>query len=324
MGCGGAKAAEPSNKEVLPNNFEENFELVEKISAGAEGEIWKVKNKETGEFRAVKVVKKPVEGESAENVDAFFDERDKLTKLNSPNVLKAYDAYEDEGAYYLVIDYLQGMNLLDYLGKTPKENLNEQLIANYLNQILNALAHCHEQDIIHGDLRPSNVVFADAENKTLKLIDFRHGDSFDVADPKNQDVFGPPGYAAPEVMETKKYIMASDIWSCGILGCYMISGELPYGLDEKSTVEDLFKKIKETTFTAESFKGGVWDKVTPECKKFIASMLNADPEKRLSAEEVRENEWLKNTTTAPLATKEASKDQARAPISAYVRVRRED
>lgn len=288
------------------------------MTVGAGGEIWKVKNKETGEYRAVKVVKKPVEDESTECVDAFFDERDKLTKLNSPNVLKAYDAYEDEGAYYLIIDHLQGMNLLDYLGKTPKENLNEQLIANYLKQVLSALAHCHEQDIIHGDVRPSNVVFADAENKTLKLIDFRHGDSFDAADPKNQDVFGPPGYAAPEVVETKKYIMASDIWSCGILGCYMISGELPYGLDDKSTVEDLFGKIKETTFTEASFKGGVWDKVTPECKRFLASLLSADPEKRLSASEVCENEWLKNTTTAPLATKEADKDQPKAPISAYV------
>ena len=197
---------------------------------------------------------------------------------------------------------------MDYLGNTTKENLNESIIAGYVNQILNALSHCHSEDIIHGDLRPSNVVFADAEGKILKLINFRHRDNFDLNDPKNQDIFAAPGYTAPEVVKDGTYIKQSDIWSCGILTCYMFTGELPYDLDEKTTVEDLFNKIKDASFTEESFKGPIWDKVSAECKKFIASMLNSDPEKRLTAESLSNDEWLKNTITIPLVQKEEAKD----------------
>lgn len=320
MGCGGAKAEQPDKREALPTNFEEKFDLEEKISAGklsyniiGDGyELWKVKDKESGEFRVVKIVKKPLEGETEENIDNFYDEKDKLIMLDSPNILKAYDAFEDEGAYYLVIDYLQGVNLLDYLGKTPKTDLNEQKVANYVSQILAALAHCHSKDIIHGDLRPSNVVFADAEGKTLKLIDFRNGRAFDTTDSKNQEIFGPAGYAGPEVINNKEYIPPSDIWSCGILTCYMISDQLPYGLNDKSTVEELFEKIKGAAFTTESFKGGVWDKISADGKKFIASMLESDPEKRLTADALVQDAWLRNTTTTPFAKKEETKAKGSA------------
>lgn len=320
MGCGGAKAQQPDKRESLPTDFEEKFDLEEKITAGkfsyniiGDGyELWKVKDKATGELRVVKIVKKPLEGKTEEKVDDFFDERDKLILLNSPNILKAYDAFEDDGAYYLIVDYLQGMNLLDYLGKTPKSDLNEQKLAGYVNQILTALAHCHSKDIIHGDLRPSNVVFADADGKTLKLIDFRNGKTFDPADSKNQEIFGPAGYAAPEVINNREYIPPSDIWSCGILTCYMISDKLPYDLNDKSTVEELFEKIKGAAFTPESFKGGVWDKISEDGKKFIASMLESDPEKRLTADALLQNAWLKNTTTTPFAKKEETKEKGNA------------
>jgi calcium-dependent protein kinase len=280
-----------------------------------------VKNKDSGEIKAVKIVKKPVKEDSSNHVSEFFDERSKLNKMDCPNIIKGYDAYEDEGAYYLVVDYLNGMNLLDYLGKTSKKKLNEQVIAGYVNQILNALSHCHSHDIIHGDLRPSNVVFTDAEGKTLKLIDFRYGDEFDPKDPKNQDIFGPPGYAAPEVVKNKEYIKQSDIWSCGIMTYYMFTGELPYDLDEKATVEGLFDKIKAVSFTEESFKGPIWDKVSSQCKKFIVSMLNTDPKRRLTAETLTTDEWLKNTKTTPLVEKE--EEQKTNPlIGSYVRLQK--
>jgi len=200
---------------------------------------------------------------------------------------------------------------MDYLGNTTKDKLNESIIAGYVNQILNALSHCHSQDIIHGDLRPSNVVFADVERKLLKLINFRYGDRFDPTDPKNQDVFGSPGYTAPEVLNDNMYTNQSDIWSCGILTYYMFTGELPYDLNENTTVKDLFNQIKAASFTEESFKGPIWDRVSPECKKFIASMLNSDPEKRLTAESLSNDEWLKNTTTTPLLEKEEAKGEAK-------------
>ena len=313
MGCGGSK----NTVSPLKNTFDNDYELIEKVGAGnswtclgTAAEIWKAKKNSDGEIYAVKIIKKSLQSDESVARQMFYDEKDTLCILDSPNVVKYHDCYENESQYYLVTEFLNGKNLMDFLGTTSREKLNEHIIAGYLLQILTGISHCHSKKVIHRDIKPSNLVFADDKGEVIKLIDFNFAKAFDTDSVKALDIYGSPGYTAPEVITKNAYVDKSDIWSIGILAWYIFSGNLPYNLGGYANLSDLLETIKGASFTEESFIGPMWEKVSSDAKKFILKMLDQDPEKRLSADELLKEEWLTNTNEDPLDLIEIPEDSS--------------
>lgn len=299
MGCGGAKAGDPEKKEAIvnKNNFDEEYDLKESLGSGSIAEVWSATHKGSNEERAVKIIKKG-QNSPVDLSQMIKDETDCLATLESENIVKIYEVFEDEQKYYVVMEFLRGPNMSEYLSVTPKTALSEKIVAGWLKKILKGISHCHSKEIVHRDIRPSNVVFADAAATNPKLIDFNFAQSYDPDAAAVQDIYAAPAYISPELLTKKEYSKKTDIWSCGILAYYTIAGKIPY---KAKTLKDLLKEIKEANFTEKSFTGGEWNKISPECKKFIAKMLESDPEKRPTADELLTDAWLDNNTTTPLA-----------------------
>ena len=293
MGCRGAVGTNPEKKE----HFDDKYDLKEPLGSGTISEVWSVTHKETKEERAVKIIKKEQDS-PADLSEMIKNETGSLAILKSENIVEIYEFFEDEQKYYIVMELLEGPNMSEHLAQTPKTALTEEIVAGWLNQILQGVRHCHSKDIIHRDIRPSNVVFADKAASTPKLIDFNFSKSYDPDDSAVQDIYATPAYVAPEMLTKKEYSKKTDIWSCGILGYYIIAGKIPY---KATKLKDLLTEIKGAKFTEQSFTESEWAKVSPECKKFIARMLESDAEKRPTAEELLNDAWLENKKKDPLA-----------------------
>jgi calcium-dependent protein kinase len=180
-----------------------------------------------------------------------------------------------------------------------EKSLNEKVIAGYVKEILLGLSHCHAMNVLHRDLRPENVIFADKKCKHLKLIDFKFAKVFNETQ-KSQEVLGAPAYIAPEVLSKRMYSTKADIWSCGIITYLLLCGNLPYIVTTKMRLSELFGIIQANKFTMESFKGSEWDRISVEGKTFLLKMLEADPENRANAEELLKDPWLSNTNETPI------------------------
>jgi calcium-dependent protein kinase len=310
MGCGGAKAGNPDKKEAIinKNNFEDVYELKESLGSGTISEVWSAIHIKSGEERAVKIIKKG-QNTLVNLFQMIKDETDSLATLVSENIVKIYEVFEDENKYYIVMELLKGPNMSEYLSETPKTALNEKIVAGWVKQVLEGISHCHSKEIVHRDIRPSNVVFADKEATKPKLIDFNFSQSYNPDDSIVQDIYAAPAYIAPEMLTKKEYSKKTDIWSCGILTYYIIAGKIPYKATKQ---KDLLDEIKNANFTDKSLTGTEWANVTPECKNFVARMLEANPEKRPTAEEMLSDAWLGNNNTKPLlaSAKSPSKDSS--------------
>ena len=268
-----------------------------KIMVGTFAEVWEVEYKTTKHARAAKIIKKSMKNKHNNLEHMIKEEIQTLTIVDSPNLMEIFEVFEDKYQYYIVTELLRGPSLVSYLKKLGPQKLNEELIANHLNQILSGLFHCHKKGVVHRDIKLENFMFSDNDCTLIKLIDFGFAKCFNEDNDKFQEILGSPNYIAPEILEKKPYDSKCDIWSCGILAYFLLSGSTPYPIPANGSLSELFDTIRGTVFTMGSFSGSVWDKRSIESKKFILRMLTKEPEKRASAEELLQDPWLKNKIT---------------------------
>jgi len=143
------------------------YDILYVIGKGACGEVRKIRNKTSGEFRAVKIISKS----KCQVTDNYFEEFEILKKLDHPNVLKLYEFYQDESTYYVVTEYCEGDDLLSKICNTKKK-FGESEILFIMRQIFSAVYYCHNNSIVHRDLKPENILFVDKDTLNLKVIDF--------------------------------------------------------------------------------------------------------------------------------------------------------
>lgn len=165
--------------------------------------------------------------ERAEAVDAFTHEVQLLASLQHPHLPRIYDHFTEQGRWYLVMDFLEGQTLEDYLLQQPDHRLSLAetfAIALQLCSVLDYL-HSRQPPIIFRDLKPSNMLYT--PSKHLYLIDFGIARHFKPGQPKDTIPFGSPGYAAPEQYGKAQTTPQSDIYSMGVLLHHVLSGEDP-------------------------------------------------------------------------------------------------
>ena len=254
----------------------------------------------------MKFVKKSLAKDNAKMLDMLMSEFETLAKIDSPSVMKVFDVYEDEHKFYIVSELMQGVTLIDHFSKMAQEEFTEKLVASYMKQILSGLCHCHSKKIAHRDIKPENIMFADKEQKILKLIDFGFAKIFNPQERKVQEILGSPMYMAPEICAKKPYDEKCDIWSCGILSYLLLSGEVPYVMEADTSLTTLLEQILAKHFTMDTFKTEAWEHISMEAKKFALRMLEKDPMKRASAMDLLNDPWLLQAKDTPL-DKAASK-----------------
>uniref|UniRef100_A0A3Q0R1T8 BR serine/threonine kinase 2 n=1 Tax=Amphilophus citrinellus TaxID=61819 RepID=A0A3Q0R1T8_AMPCI len=200
-----------------------------------------------------------------------------LKLIEHPHVLKLHDVYENKKYLYLVLEHVSGGELFDYLVKkgrlTPKE------ARKFFRQIISALDFCHSHSICHRDLKPENLLLDEKNN--IRIADFGMA-SLQVGDSLLETSCGSPHYACPEVIRGEKYDgRKADAWSCGVILFALLVGALPFDDDN---LRNLLEKVKLGVFHMPHF-------IPPDCQNLLRGMIEVDPSKRLTLEEIQKHTW---------------------------------
>lgn len=215
------------------------YNLIEKIGEGGMALVYKAKDQLLNRFVAVKILR-PEFTADEEFIKKFKRESLAAASLSHPNVVGIYDVGDQEGIYYIVMEYVNGKTLKEYIKEIGKLNYREAL--NITNQIANALDHAHKNGVIHRDIKPHNILVT--EDKMIKVTDFgiaRASNSSTIAN--TGSVMGSVHYFSPEQARGGYSDHRTDIYSLGVVLYEMLTGSLPY--DAESPVTIALKHIQE-------------------------------------------------------------------------------
>jgi len=263
----------------------DSYDLKARLGKGSFGEVWKAEEKISKNQVAVKIIPKKNLKNDKEILNQIKIEYDLLKKMDHPNIMRIYGAFENQFNIYIVCELLSGDTILS---KNQNKVLNEKEVAFLFSQILKALAYCHERKIVHRDIKPENCVYDDNTKTNLKLIDF--GLSAVIHDDKGfKEILGSPLYMAPEIISNKLYNEKIDIWSLGIMMYIFLAGRYPY---TATTREELNPQILSFNLLSSQLFSPSWSHLSDLCKDFLSRMLILDPDKRASAIQLLNHDYL--------------------------------
>ena len=251
------------------------YKISQKIGDGGFSSVHRIKDRITGEKRAVKSIhKKSLMTEEDRKV--VFTEVNILKSLDHPNIIRLYEFYQDEKNYYIITELCSGGELFDRI--ISGGTLSESVAADYIQQILSVLVYLHDRKIVHRDLKPENLLMSNPSNEAkIKVIDF--GSSAVLkSDTKLTERTGTPYYIAPEVIKNE-YTEKCDIWSAGVIMYIMLCGFPPFS---GNSDKEILHKVSIGRY---NFPSPEWDNISYEAKDFIEKAMNINENLRLSARE---------------------------------------
>lgn len=215
------------------------YEFVKYLGGGGMSNVYLAKDKILNRDVAVKVINiPPYEKEKA--VERFEREVQNTTILSHSNVVNVLDVEEDDNCYYLVMEYIEGPTLKEYLCKEGKLSADEAVEMTL--QILKGIAHAHHHRIIHRDIKPQNILMT--KNATLKILDFGIARALsETALTETNHVMGSVQYLSPEQAKGQSTDESSDIYSIGIVLYELLTGHPPF--NGETPVSVAIKHIQE-------------------------------------------------------------------------------
>lgn len=326
-------------------------DLTIEIGSGSFGTVYKAMNELTSEIVAIKEISidsmddlkykqsNKIYFQNDNNytsLDLIQNEIDTLKMLNdiendekNHNIVKFIDSYKSSKLISLVIEYCPGGNLLNYINAVGA--LNESLAGQIFDQICEAINYCNnEKFIAHRDLKLENILIISIPN--IKLADFGMSistvskDSTEDENKRNlcTSFVGSIFYSAPEILCKIPYDpILADIWSLGVILYIMVSGTLPWYIDNRNRNQNgLLDSIGfhdtpslltsvQTKQVMKQIMAGIYqplpDEISPECKYLIFSMLQVNPKKRPTIDQILESSWLQKTRNMTLIMPDDSK-----------------
>ena len=197
-------------------------------------------------FYAIKAISKSFAEKQKFGVKYLFFEKNTLTSMDHPFILKLIKTLKNENWLFFLMEYISGINMGEYLdGRKNIRNLFETKF--YSASIFLAIEYIHKKRIIHRDIKPANIMID--KKGYIKLIDFGTAKLLNNENEKTKTVIGSPNFISPEVLLGKGYSFSCDYWSIGICIYYIYYGILPFG-NNSLEILDTYKEIieKEVSF----------------------------------------------------------------------------
>lgn len=208
-----------------------------------------------------------------------------LKQLDNEYIMKLYEEIDTPNYLYLVLEYINGIPLIDILKNEKSGYLSQKRAIKLMVQIIKGITYLHDKNIYHRDIKLENILVM--KNDTIKIIDF--GFSVKCNKDSYQKLFcGTPSYMAPELLNKEKYIpYYSDIWSLGVLFYSMLYGRFPFDQNDKyfqDEDDDIFEKI---TVIELNFYDEI--KVDDNIKNLFKKIFVAEPTERITLNEILES-----------------------------------
>ncbi len=199
------------------------YEVIDEIGRGGMGIVYKAKDTVLDRVVAYKVLPANLR-EHPQAVKNFFREAKSAAALNHPNIVIVHDAGEEDGNYYIAMEYLRGRTVKQILSQENRLALKPVVFI--VAQILRALSYAHERKIIHRDVKSSNVMWTD--DKVIKLMDFGLAKVVEEVKASQTVASGTPYYMSPEQTLGSTIDHRTDLYSLGITVFEMVTGRLPF------------------------------------------------------------------------------------------------
>ncbi|XP_022523232.1 calcium/calmodulin-dependent protein kinase (CaM kinase) II beta 1 isoform X34 [Astyanax mexicanus] len=268
--------------------FTDEYQLYEELGKGAFSVVRRCVKLCTGQEYAAKIIN--TKKLSARDHQKLEREARICRLLKHPNIVRLHDSISEEGFHYLLFDLVTGGELFEDI--VAREYYSEADASHCIQQILEAVLHCHQMGVVHRDLKPENLLLASkCKNAAVKLADF--GLAIEVQGDQQAwfGFAGTPGYLSPEVLRKEAYGKPVDIWACGVILYILLVGYPPFWDEDQ---HKLYQQIKAGAY---DFPSPEWDTVTPEAKNLINQMLTINPAKRITAQEALKHPWVCQRST---------------------------
>ena len=251
-----------------------HFTLIEQIGEGGMGAVFKALDNNLNRYVALKILKKEI-SYNAEEQEKLAKEARLTAAINHPHVVKVFHFGRDHGQFYLAMELVE-KGSLDQLMAVQKR-IGEAQVLEVGTQIAMGLGAALELDLIHRDIKPGNILFADAH--TAKLVDFGLAIVMDEEAMVRGEIWGTPYYIAPEKLDNQPEDFRSDIYSLGGTLFHALAGRPPYEAESASMVA--LKQLKSQQVSLQAFAPDV----SSETAYVINRMMAKNPEERYQSYE---------------------------------------
>ncbi|XP_022318992.2 5'-AMP-activated protein kinase catalytic subunit alpha-2-like isoform X5 [Crassostrea virginica] len=254
-----------------------HYILGDTLGIGTFGKVKIATHQLTNHKVAVKILNRQ-KIKSLDVVGKIKREIQNLKLFRHPHIIKLYQVISTPTDIFMVMEYVSGGELFDYIVKHGK--LKEPEARRFFQQIISGVDYCHRHMVVHRDLKPENLLLDSSLN--VKIADFGLSNMMHDGEFLRTSC-GSPNYAAPEVISGKLYAGPEvDIWSCGVILYALLCGTLPF---DDEHVPTLFRKIKSGIFA-------VPDYLNKEVVSLLCLMLQVDPLKRATIAQIRDHDWF--------------------------------
>ncbi|XP_071376820.1 NUAK family SNF1-like kinase 2 [Centroberyx affinis] len=295
----------PAKKQAVKrhhhkHNLKHRYDFLETLGKGTYGKVKKAKER-SGRLVAIKSIRKEKIKDEQDLVH-IRREIEIMSSLSHPHIITIYEVFENKDKIVIVMEYASRGDLYDYI--CDKQNISEREARHFFRQIVSAVHYCHQNGIVHRDLKLENILLDGSGN--VKIADFGlsnlyHGDEY------LQTFCGSPLYASPEIVNGRPYRGPEvDTWSLGVLLYTLVHGAMPFdGNNHKKLVQQIstgnYRKPNNPS----------------DACGLIRWMLMVNPERRATIEEIAGHWWLNWGYQQPLLAegKTAPVEQTVSPAS---------
>ena len=252
--------------------------LLDQIGQGTFSKVTRAFHILSEQIVAVKILnKEQIEDEI--DMERINREIEILKNIYHPNICQIYETYSTIHNYYLMMEYVEGGDLFDYISE--KSFLSESKACYFFRQLISVMEYLSSLGICHRDIKPENILLTDNYSQ-IKVIDFGLS-NFCENNELLHSSCGSPCYAPPEMLTGEKYNgLGTDIWSAGIVLYSMLVGALPF---DDVELKRLYEQIKEGKFYIPST-------LSLEAIDLLKQILRVDPEKRITIKEIKKHKWF--------------------------------
>ncbi|KAI8446862.1 kinase-like domain-containing protein [Phakopsora pachyrhizi] len=275
----------PAEQSLICKQIYDRYDFLQSLGKGAFATTWKAFDRNTGEYRAIKVIKK-----SVKNMINFEREIEILKSISHPNIVKFYDSYQDENLIWIVLELVDGGEFLDYV--VNANGLDEDCCRWITRMLLRALDYLSKHRIAHRDLKPENILMSSGKNPQAKIADFGLAKQL-----KDNSCFkthcGTPAYVAPEVVVPNRYssgyTVAVDMYSLGVIVYASLGNCSPF--DGQDMIDD-FKEYCRRRVVNTRVLAQLRPDLSQSALDFIKRLTEKDVKKRLTPSQALKHSWI--------------------------------